>query len=103
MLTNLDPQSALFLSEIDRVENRIASANNQVTSGLKITTAADAPDQVSTLLQLRAIKQHNAQIQANLTLAEGDAGAADSSLSSAIQLMDSALSLATQGATDTSN
>ena len=38
MLTNLDPQSALFVSEVDRVQNRIAIANNQVTSGRKITS-----------------------------------------------------------------
>jgi flagellar hook-associated protein 3 FlgL len=42
-------------------------------------------------------------VQSNLTLATTDANAADSALSSAIQLMESALSLASQGATATTD
>lgn len=101
MLTNLDPQSALFLAEISRVEQNISTANNQVSSGLKITVPSDAPDQISTLLQLRANLQHNTQIQSNLTIAQTDANTADSALGSSIQLMDSAVSLAAQADTDT--
>ena len=103
MITNLDPQSALFLTDINRVQDNIAQASDQVSSGLKITVAADAPDQIGTLLQLRANLQHNTQVQSNLTLAQSDAGAADDALSASIQLMDSAVSLATQGATATTN
>jgi flagellar hook-associated protein 3 FlgL len=49
---------------------------------------------------LRAQHAHNAQIQTNLNLAQSTAEAADSALASAIQLMDSAQSLATQAASD---
>jgi flagellar hook-associated protein 3 FlgL len=101
MITNLDPENALFVSEVNRIQQRIATANSQVASGLKINVASDAPDQIDTLLQLRANLQHNTQVQSNLTLATTDANAADSALSSAIQLMDSAVSLASQGATAT--
>jgi flagellar hook-associated protein 3 FlgL len=103
MITNLNPQAALFLAEVNRVENSIAQANSQVSSGLKITAASDAPDQIGTLLQLRANLQRNTQITSNLTLAQADADAADNALSSSIQLMDSAVSLATQGATATTD
>jgi len=103
MITNLNPQAALFLAEVNRVENSIAQANSQVSSGLKITAASDAPDQIGTLLQLRANLQRNTQITSNLTLAQADADAADNALGSSIQLMDSAVSLATQGATATTD
>src|SRR5262249_39651418 len=66
-------------------------------SGKKLSVAADAPDQIGALLQLRAVLQHNQQIQANLSLAKANADAADTALSSAIKLMDSALMLANQG------
>jgi flagellar hook-associated protein 3 FlgL len=103
MITNLDPQNALFLNGLSQIESNIAQASNQVSSGLQITVASDAPDQIGTLLQLRANLSHNSQIQTNLTLATTNAQAADTALSSSIQLMDSATTLATQGATTTSD
>lgn len=102
MITNLDPQSASFVLNVNRIENSIAQASNQVSSGLQITQPSDAPDQIGTLLQLRANQLHNTQIQSNLSVAEADAQAADNALSSSIELMDKATSLATEGATATS-
>jgi len=101
MITNVDPQAAMFLASLNIVQNSLAQASQQVSSGLKINVASDAPDQIGTLLQLRANLQKNTQIQSNLTLAQTDANAADSALQSSIQLMDSAVSLATQGASAT--
>jgi flagellar hook-associated protein 3 FlgL len=98
MITNLDPGSELFLANVERIQETIAVANRQVSSGKKISVASDAPDQVSALLQLRASLQHNSQIQANLSLAQTDASSADSALGSAITLMDQALTLGEQGA-----
>jgi len=96
MITNLNPESALFIAEVNRIQQNLAVANTQVSSGLKINVASDAPDQIDNLLQLRANLQQNTQVQTNLTLATTDTDAADSALSSAIQLMDTATSLASQ-------
>jgi flagellar hook-associated protein 3 FlgL len=101
MITNLTPENALFVADVNRIQQTIAEANSQVSSGKKINVASDAPDQIDTLLQLRANLQHNTQVQANLTLATTDANSADNALGSSIQLLDSALSLAGQGATAT--
>jgi flagellar hook-associated protein 3 FlgL len=103
MITNLTPSSALFLANLNNIEQRLAEANSQVSSGKKINVASDAPDQLQSLLQLRTDEQQNTQIEANLTLAKTDASAADSALNSASQLMDQAISLATQGANSTSD
>lgn len=103
MISSLNPESALFIANVNRIEQTIAVANDQVSSGLKINVASDAPDQIDALLQLRANLQQNAQVQSNLTLATTDADAADNALGSAIQLMDTAVSLASQGATATTN
>src|SRR5579872_4836147 len=96
-MTTLNPASALFLANVDRIEQRIAQANEQITSGRKINVAADAPDQIGSLLQLRSDQLRNAQIQSNLGLAQTDASAADNALSSSILLMDRAIQLAAQG------
>jgi flagellar hook-associated protein 3 FlgL len=103
MITNLDPQNAQFLTDINVIQEKISQANNGVSSGLQITVASDAPDEIGTLLQLRANQLHNSQIQSNLSLAQTNAQAADNALSSSIQLMDTATSLATQGASATAD
>ena len=42
MVTNLDPQNAQFLTNMNLIQDKISQANNQVSSGLKITVASDA-------------------------------------------------------------
>jgi flagellar hook-associated protein 3 FlgL len=98
VVSNLSGANQLFLSNIDRTQAQISKASEQVSSGKKITTASDDPDQISPLLQLRANQQHNAQILANLTLAKTDAQSADSALGSSISMLDRAITLASQGA-----
>jgi flagellar hook-associated protein 3 FlgL len=97
MLTNLDASSELFLTDVSRIQRRLADSTRQASSGKRMTVASDQPDQIAPLLQLRAEKQRNLQIQSNLALAKTDAEAADNALNSSIKLMDRALTLATQG------
>jgi len=101
MISNLSPQSQNFLADVDRVQQTVAQASEQVSSGLKVNVASDAPDVISQLLQLRSNLQRNTQITTNLGMAKTDADVSESSLSSATQLMDKALTLAAQGATST--
>lgn len=98
MISNLDPASEMFLADLGRVQNRIADANRRVSSGKRVTTPADAPADLQTLLELRADQIHNTQIQSNLAVAKTDAQAADGAVGAAIKLMDRALVLAAQGA-----
>jgi flagellar hook-associated protein 3 FlgL len=100
-MTNLNGASQLFLANVDRIQSRIQTASQQLSSGLRITQASDAPDEIEPLLQLRADLLVNTQIQSNLTLAQTDAGAADSALGGAIQMMDQASALGAQGADST--
>lgn len=103
MITNVDPQNAIFLNGIENIQSIISQASNQVSSGLQITAASDSPDQIGTLLQLRSNQLHNTQVQSNLTLAQTSAQAADDALSSSIQLLETATNLGTQAATSTSD
>jgi len=103
MISILDPTSELFLANLSQVQQRMANATQQVSSGKRISAASDAPDQIDTILQLRANQSQNAQVQANLSLAQTTAQAADNALSSSINLMDRALVLADQGANSTTD
>jgi flagellar hook-associated protein 3 FlgL len=98
MITNLDGASELFLADMGRIQNRVAEASRQVSSGKRIASAADAPDEIEPLLQLRAALQRNSQIKLNLALASTEADGADLALASAIKVMDRARTLAAKGA-----
>ncbi len=101
MTPSVDGNTQLFLANLDRIQARITNATEQLSSGLKVSVASDAPDQIEPILQLRAEEAQNQQIQTNLGLAQTQANSADSALAAAINLMDSAVSIAAQGA-DTS-
>lgn len=102
MISNLSAQTQQFLADINNIEQQINVANQQVSSGLKIQVASDDPDAISELLQLRSSLQMNQQVTNNLTLATSDANVAENSLNEATQLMDTAISVAAEGATSTS-
>ncbi len=101
MISSISPASQIFLAGVDQIQQRISQANQQVTSGLKISVASDAPDQIGDLLQLRANEAQDTQIQSNLGLEQTNAQSADNALSSAIQLMDSVTQIAAEGASST--
>ena len=101
MITNLDPQSEVFLADLDRLQRRLAEASHQISSGKRVATASDAPDAISGLLRLRGAIEKNVQIQTNLGVANSDANTAEGALNTATQLLDRALTLAAQGATAT--
>lgn len=101
MSPSLNPSDQIFLVGVSQIQQRITAANQQLTSGLKVTVASDAPDQIDDLLQLRADQAQNTQISTNLGMEQTNAQAADGALSSAIQLMDTATQLAAEGANTT--
>jgi flagellar hook-associated protein 3 FlgL len=98
MISNLTPSAETFLANMTRVQRSVEQASRQVSSGKRVTEASDAPDDVASILQLRADQTRNTQIQSNLALARTDADAADSALAAAAKLMDRARTLGAQGA-----
>jgi flagellar hook-associated protein 3 FlgL len=100
MISTLSGPAQIFLANVDQIQRNLAEANQQVSSGMKVSVPSDDPDDIAPLLQLRADLARNTQIQSNLTLAQTDASTADGVLTTAIQLMNQAQTLATQ-ATDT--
>ena len=97
MLSNLSASNQIFLNGVDQIQQRLQQANQQVSSGLKVSVASDAPDQIGDLLQLKSDEAMNTQIASNLGLELTNAQTADGALGSAIQLMDSATQIAAEG------
>jgi len=101
MISNLDAASQLFLSNLNQAQQRVNTAQAQISSGKRVNVASDDPDVVSELLQLHLAMDRNTQVQSNLATAQAAANVADATLSSSLQLMDRALTLGTEGATAT--
>lgn len=101
MLNNLDPLSQTFVSSMDQISQRLANAQRQLSSGYKITTVADAPDSISTLLQVRSELASNQQIQSNLAREKTEVDGGEQALESAVSLVENANALGGQGATAT--
>ncbi len=101
MISSINASDQIFLAGVDRIQEQISTANQQLTSGFKVSVASDAPDQIDDLLQLSADRAQNNQIQSNLGMEQTNAQAADGALGSAIQLMDNATQLAGEGANTT--
>ena len=98
MISNLTPAGEAFLANMTRVQRNMERATRQASSGLRVNSASDAPDDVNAILQLRTDAVRNEQIGNNLSLAKTDADAADSALNAAAKLLDRARTLGAQGA-----
>ncbi|MGA2181633.1 MAG: flagellin [Bryobacteraceae bacterium] len=100
MITFYNPQTQAFLDGMNRIQQRQAQAQLELTTGLRINTVSDAPDRISDLLSVRSAIARNTQIGQNLASAKTETDTAESVLSNAVTLVERAQSLGTQGASD---
>jgi len=96
MAPNLDPSSQQFLYLLNRIQTRMNTAQMQMSSGLRVNTAADAPDEISSLLQLHADIAQNQEIQTTLGRVKNEVDTGEQAVSSAVDLVQQASVLATQ-------
>ena len=101
MTNGIDASTQKFLTDLSAVQARAERAQRQLSSGLRVTVASDAPDQISQLLQVRVDLQHNTQVSSNLGLVKAEVDTAEQALNSATTLMDQIKVIGTQGATGT--
>jgi len=101
MITGLDPATEQFLTSVDNLQARLSDAQNQLSSGLRVSKPSDAPQQVGDIFQTRADLARVNQVDQNLGIVKAQVDAADSSLQSAVQLLQNATVLGAQGAGST--
>lgn len=86
-----------FLANLSALENRLDKTNREVSSGLRVQTVSDAPEDVSEILQVNAAIAQNNQVQNNLQQVQTEVNAAEGAISTATTLMDRASQLAAEG------
>ncbi len=98
MISGLSPSNEQFLTSLNILQSNLSQADEQLSSGLSVNQASDAPQSIQDIFETRAaLGQANTTTQ-NLTNIQGQVQAADSAVQSAIQLLNNAISLGTQGA-----
>ena len=100
MIRGPDAQTGKFLTDLVRISRRLEKAQYQITSGRRINSVSDAPDDIPRLLEMRTQLQSTEQTRTNLSRVQSEVDTAEGALQSAVQLMDRAMTLGTQGATD---
>jgi flagellar hook-associated protein 3 FlgL len=96
MIQSLTPDSALFLTNLARIQRRIDVAQRQVSSGYRLERASDDPAAVVELLQLQVESDVNLQIQANLDREKSEVDIAARVIDNAVKLVERAAVLGTQ-------
>jgi flagellar hook-associated protein 3 FlgL len=96
MIPTIYPSGQQFLDSLNNIQSRISTAEQQLSSGLKISQPSDAPDEISPILQLYSQIQQNQDIQTNLGTVQTQVNAGQNALSSAVDLLQNASVIATQ-------
>jgi flagellar hook-associated protein 3 FlgL len=101
MISSLDPANQQFVTSLNDLQQRVQTAETQLSTGLRVNQASDAPQSVGDIFQARADLAQATQVSQNLTNVQAQAQAADSALQTAVQVLQQAQVLATQGASST--
>src|SRR5581483_7076227 len=65
MISWLNSSSQSFLTGVDQIQQRLNTAQTQLTTGLKINNVSDAPNQVANLWQTRSDIDQVDQVTSN--------------------------------------
>lgn len=103
MLDPIDSSSHSFLLALDSLNKRLDRAQREVSSGKRIETASDSPDQISELLSIRAQIAANDQTKSNLASYKLETDVAANALDQATSVLDSVKSLTSIGLDGTLN
>jgi len=103
MIPGLSSANAQFVADVDNLQTQLNNTQNQLATGLRVNQASDAPEELGDIFQSRAELASVNQVSQNLTSVQVLVNAGDSSVQSAIQLMQNALSLGTEGASSSAS
>lgn len=96
MIEFFDPYNQIFLSGMNSIQARETRAQQQLTTGLKINSVADAPDEIANLMQVKSSLSQTQQISSNLGRVKTETDTSEAALGNAVKLLDDVSTLATE-------
>ncbi|HEX6895793.1 MAG TPA: hypothetical protein VF146_10995 [Bryobacteraceae bacterium] len=103
MIPGLSSANGQFVTSVDNLQTQLSNTQSQLSTGLRVNQASDAPQELTDIFQVRSDLAHVNQVSQNLSNVQAFVNAGDSSVQSAIQLLENALSLGAQGASTTAS
>jgi len=103
MITYLDSKQSAFLEDLNRIQSRAERAQRQLSTGLRMNSIADHPDQIGVLLQSRAELASTEQTRANLGRVKTEVDAAEIAIQNGIKAVERVRVLGSQGLTGTAS
>jgi len=96
-------QNALFISQLNVLNQEMSTAQQELASGKSVLYASDAPGSVPAIVQDQTQLASVEQSQSNLNTLNSEVTMASSDLESAATMMDTIDSIATEGASSTTD
>lgn len=103
MIQNLDIVGQQFLANYQSLNQRMATTEAQLSSGVTISKPSDNPGELGDVLQLESDLGKVNQVSSNLSQVTGEVNTAESALETSTQLLEQASSLGEQGANSTTS
>lgn len=101
MINFLDAKNSAFLEDLNRIQSRADRAQRELSTGLRMNSISDDPDQIGVLLQARAELAATQQTKANLGRAKTEVDAAEIALQNGVKAMERVRVLGSQALTGT--
>jgi flagellar hook-associated protein 3 FlgL len=101
MISSLKPSTQQFLNNLSLIDQQMQQAQTELSTGLRVNQASDAPDEVSAILEARAGLSANTQINTDLGKTTTEVNTGEQSLESAVTLFDQVQTLGAEGDTAT--
>ena len=98
MISGLSPSNQQFLASLNILQNNLSQADEELSSGLSVNQASDAPQSIQDIFETRAELGQANQATQSLANIQGQVQTAGGALQSAIQLLNQAVSFGTEGA-----
>jgi flagellar hook-associated protein 3 FlgL len=96
MIRNVDPANDYFLNALSQLQNRLQLVQRQLSSGLRIERASDAPDRLYDVIHHQSEITYSGQILKNMARVQATVDAADASLQQAVQVLEDAITTGAQ-------
>lgn len=103
MISSLDPAAQSFLAGLNQIQQRLQTAQTELTTGLQINQVSDDPSEIADLWQLNSELSQTNQTDTNLGQVQTEVNTAESSLESAVTLVDEAQTYGAEGLSGTSS
>src|SRR5215470_3991468 len=100
MVNGIDPQGQQFLAALNFLQQRAARAEQQITTGLRVSNPEDAPQDLGQILGADSNIHESQQILNNLGRVKADVDAGEGALQTAVHILKQATTIGAQGASD---